>query len=351
MLSAEGVQPGGFQGARFVRTLAAIVIVVAGLKWATPIVIPILIAMFLAMICLPAVKRLQDRQVPNVLAIAIVLGTLVVVLVLLTAVVSNSVRDFSGSIGRYETRFDAIVKSTAAWLSNLGLDVSSVRFEDYLNTDKLLRMVANTAGSAISTVGDFLVIVFVAIFMLLEAQGLPAKLRRAAGNPDADLSQYHEALDSVYQYISIKTWLSLLTGVLIAIFLAVVGVDYPILWGLVAFLFNFIPNIGSIIAAVPPALLALIQMGWDGALIVVAGYVAVNMVIGNVIEPRVMGEKMGISPLVVIVSLIFWNWILGPIGMLLSVPLTTVVKIWLEHTDDGRPIAVLLGPAEEPTEG
>jgi len=351
MLTAEGEKPGGFQGARFVRTLAAIVIVVAGLKWATPVVIPILIAMFLAMICLPAVKWLERHRVPSVLAIAIVLGTLVVALLLLTAVVSNSVRDFSNSIGQYEHRFDEMVKSTKAWLADLGLDVKAVRFEDYLNTDKLLRMVANTAGSAISTAGDFLVILFVAIFMLLEAQGLPGKLRRAAGDPDADLSRYNQALESVYQYLSVKTWLSLLTGVLVAIFLAIVGVDYPILWGLVAFLFNYIPNIGSIIAAVPATLLALVQMGWDGALIVVAGYVTLNMVIGNVIEPRVMGQKMGISPLVVIVSLIFWNWILGPIGMLLSVPLTTVVKIWLEHTEDGRPIAVLLGPAEEPAEG
>jgi predicted PurR-regulated permease PerM len=348
MLGPEANEKPGFSVAQFIRTLAAFAIVVAALKWATPVVIPILIAAFLAMICLPAVRRLEQRRIPSVLAIGIVLTTMVVVLLLLTAVVSNSIRDFSGSIGKYEARFDEMVGSAKTWLGDLGLDVGTVRFEDYLNADQLLRMVANTAGSALSTAGEFLVILFVAIFMLLEAQGLPDKLRRAKGDADADLSQYDAALQSVYQYLSVKTWISFLTGVLVAIFLAILGIDYPVLWGLVAFLFNYIPNIGSIIAAVPAALLGLIQGGWDTMLIVVAGYVALNMIIGNVVEPRMMGQRMGISPLVVIVSLIFWNWVLGPIGMLLSVPLTTVLKIWLEHTEDGRPIAVLLGPVEAP---
>jgi len=128
----------------------------------------------------------------------------------------------------------------------------------------------------------------------------------------------------------------------------ILGVDFPVLWGLLAFLFNFIPNIGSILAAVPPVLLALVQFGIGRTLAVAGGYVAVNMVVGNVIEPMVFGRKLGLSNLVVFLSLVFWGWIWGPVGMLLSVPLTMVVKLALEHSEQYHWVAVLLGPTSDP---
>jgi predicted PurR-regulated permease PerM len=121
-----------------------------------------------------------------------------------------------------------------------------------------------------------------------------------------------------------------------------------VLWGLVAFLFNFVPNIGSIIAAVPALLLALVQLGPGPALAAGAGYLVVNIVMGNVVEPRFMGRGVGLSTLVVFLSLVFWGWVLGPVGMLLSVPLTMVVKLALEANPETRWIAVLIGPDVEP---
>ena len=338
-------------GAPFVRTLAALVIVVAGLKASTAIVLPLLTATFVALICVHPVRRLRQKGVPNVLAIGTVFLLFVLALFLLTALVGNSVREFSGSIARYDARFDEIVHGVSEWLREMGLDIRSNEFEGFLNPDKLLRLVANTASGALSTLGDIVVIVLIAVFILLEAQGLPRKLRLAAGDPDADLSNYSAAAQSVHEYLYIKTWISLLTGVIVTVFLMVVGIDYPLLWGLVAFLFNYIPTIGSVIAAAPAVLLALLQQGWTGFLVVALGYLAVNLVIGNVLEPRILGKRMGLSPLVVVVSLLFWNWVLGPIGMLLSVPLTTVIRIWLAQTEDGRAIAVLLGPSDDPQTG
>ncbi|MFQ5519051.1 MAG: AI-2E family transporter [Mariprofundus sp.] len=134
------------------------------------------------------------------------------------------------------------------------------------------------------------------------------------------------------------------TGIFISIWLAVIGVDYPLLWGLVAFLFNFVPNIGSIIAAVPAVLLALIQLGSGEALMAGVGYVIANVVMGNVVEPKFMGKGVGLSTLVVFLSLVFWGWVLGPVGMLLSVPLTMIVKLALESRADTQWLAVLLGP-------
>ena len=119
-------------------------------------------------------------------------------------------------------------------------------------------------------------------------------------------------------------------------------VDYPLLWGLLAFLLNYIPNLGSIIAAVPTVLLTLVQLGWSAALIVFAGYSVVNVVIGSFIEPRFMGKGLGLSTLVVFLSLVFWGWVLGPVGMLLSVPLTMTLKIALESSEENRWLAKLL---------
>jgi predicted PurR-regulated permease PerM len=124
------------------------------------------------------------------------------------------------------------------------------------------------------------------------------------------------------------------------------GVDYYLLWGLLAFLLNYIPTIGSFFALLPPALLALIQFGIVEAIVVVIVFVIINTLIGNIIEPRFMGKGLGLSTLVVFLSLIFWGWVLGPVGMLLSVPLTITIKIALDSSEETRWLAILLGSEE-----
>jgi predicted PurR-regulated permease PerM len=145
----------------------------------------------------------------------------------------------------------------------------------------------------------------------------------------------------------IKTLISVVTGIIITIFLKIVGVHYAVLWGLVAFLLNFIPSIGSIIAAVPAILMALVQFNFGTALIVAVGYVVVNILIGSIIEPRVLGRGLGLSPLIVFLSLIFWGWLLGPVGMLLSIPLTIMIKIALDTQPNTKWIATLLGTGKD----
>ena len=157
------------------------------------------------------------------------------------------------------------------------------------------------------------------------------------------LETWTSIADSVRGYLAIKTLTSLSTGILVSLMLAVLGVDFAILWGLLAFLLNYVPNIGSILAAVPAVLLALLLGGLPSALLVTAGYVLINVIIGNVVEPRLMGEGLGLSTLVVFLSLVLWGWLLGPVGMLLSIPLTTTLKIVLEGREATRPLALLLG--------
>jgi predicted PurR-regulated permease PerM len=208
-----------------------------------------------------------------------------------------------------------------------------------------MSLVGGTLKSLASALSNLVVVLLTVVFILLEAAGFPAKLRSALGDPGADLGQYEKMVTDVKRYLGMKTWVSLGTGILAGVWTAVLGVDFALVWGLTAFLFNFIPNLGSILAAVPPVLLAIIQFGFGRALAVAAGYVAINMVLGNVVEPMVMGRKLGLSTLVVFLSLIVWGWILGPVGMLLSVPLTMVVKIAMENSENYRWVAALLDVA------
>ena len=149
------------------------------------------------------------------------------------------------------------------------------------------------------------------------------------------------------RYLVIKTLISAATGLVIWLWLLILGVDYPVLWGTLSFLLNYVPNIGAIIAALPVALLALVQLGVGSALLTVLGFAVVHIVVGNIIEPKLMGKGLSLSTLVVFLSMVFWGWVLGPIGMILSVPMTSLVKIALESYEGTRGLAIMLGSDTE----
>ncbi|MCL4110987.1 UNVERIFIED_CONTAM: hypothetical protein GTU68_053184 [Idotea baltica] len=187
----------------------------------------------------------------------------------------------------------------------------------------------------------FLILLTV-IFILLEVGTFRRKIEVAFTKDQEMAARLAQVVTSIRHYIVIKTWVSLGTGIFIALWLKFLGVPYAGLWGLLSFLFNFIPNIGSIIAAVPAVLIAWLELTTMPAFAAAFGFVLVNVVLGNFIEPKWMGKGLGLSPLVVFCSLVFWGWVLGPVGMLLSVPLTKTVRIALDGFDDTRFVATLL---------
>jgi predicted PurR-regulated permease PerM len=189
---------------------------------------------------------------------------------------------------------------------------------------------------------NLFLILLTMIFLLLEAASLPAKMQAIGGGGRFDPEQLRKIVTQVQRYLAIKTATSLATGVLIGVWTAVIGLEFAVVWGLLAFLLNYIPSLGSIVAAVPAVLLALVQEGVAYAALVAIGYVLVNVGIGNFAEPYLMGRIAGLSTLVVFLSLVFWGWMWGSIGMLLSVPLTMILKILFENTDDLRWVAILL---------
>ncbi len=171
---------------------------------------------------------------------------------------------------------------------------------------------------------------------------MPNKMRAALPDADTSLASFEKFFTGVRQYLAIKTLVSIATGLIVTAGLMLLGLDYAPLWGMIAFLLNYVPNIGSIIAAVPAILLAIIQLGPFSALLVAVLYLAVNLIMGSAVEPRMMGKRLGLSTLVIFISLVFWGWVLGPVGMLLSVPLTMIVKIALEVNESTRWMAILL---------
>lgn len=329
--------------AHFLFVAASFVVVVAGMRAASSIIVPFLLAVFVAIICAPPLFWMQRKGVPNTLSVLSILVGIIVIGFLLAAFVGTSLNDFSKAMPVYEERLSEITSALVSSLQDLGLEISGPVLTDYFDPGKAMKMAANTLTGLSGLLTNVFMILLTVIFILLEASGLPQKLRKALGDPDESLGQFRNFTESVNRYLAMKTVFSLATGVTIAIWLAILGVDFALLWGFVAFLLNYVPNIGSIIAAIPAILLALIQLGVGPALLTCLGYVVANIVFGSILEPKFMGRRLGLSTLVVFLSLVFWGWILGPVGMVLSVPLTMIVKIAMESNEDTRWISVMLG--------
>ncbi len=327
--------------------VAAFVVVTAGLKAASDLVLLILAAFFIAIAVAPPIFFLQKKGVPFNLGLVIVMAAAIGVLVGMGGLVGSSITQLRSQLPVYDRMIRSHYETVTSYLQQFGIDAE---FETQLGELVDPARALDLAGQLFAGVGGvlangFLIFILV-LFLLLEASTLPNKVRAAFGDRGVHLDQFQQLFASINRYLVMKTWLSLLTGVLAGILCGVAGVDFPVLWGLLAFLLNYVPNVGSIVAAIPPTLLALLEMGGGTALVVIVGYVLINNVLGNIVEPRVMGQGLGLSAFVVLLSLVFWGWVLGPVGMLLSIPLTMGVKIAMESGEETRWIAVLLGARE-----
>jgi AI-2 transport protein TqsA len=334
------------KGAQVLLLLAAFIVVVAGMRAAQAIIVPFLLAAFITVISSPPLFWLQERRVPTAIALLLVIFVILFSLLLIAGLVASSVNDFSAKLPLYAARLKVQTDAILGWLEQNRVDVDSLELDKIFNAAAVMQFVAMLLKELGGILTNGVLILLTVIFMLLEASSFPTKLQAIFRKPEASLGRIKYFIGTVNRYMAIQTVISLATGACVAIFLTVMGVDYPLLWGVLAFLLNYIPNIGSIMAAVPAVLLTIIQFGLGRAVGVAIGYLVINMAIGNVISPRLMGRGLGLSTLVVFLSLIFWGWILGPVGMLLSIPLTMMVKIALESSENTRWAAILLGSEE-----
>ena len=327
--------------------MAAFVVVVAGMKTASALIVPFLLAVVLVVICLPIFVWLKNKGVPELLSLLLIVAILIGVWSLVVVLFGTTLADFTRNVPSYQKRLGDLVGEAWTYLKDHGVVIDKSMLEGIFDPARVMKVLAGVLNGLGGILTSAFVIFLMFSFLLLEAAGIPQKIELIrAGRPGA-LDSYHAIISGINRYLAIKSVTSFVTGALIFIFLKFQGVDFAILWGMIAFLLNFIPNIGSLLAAIPPVLLALIQFGVGQAMVTAAAFLAVNTVIGSILEPRVMGQGVGLSTLVVFLSLIFWGWVLGPVGMLLSVPLTMAIKIALAENDSTRWIAIMLASNKE----
>lgn len=331
---------------RFLIYAAAVVVIIAGVKASADLLVPFLMAIFISVLCMPPIQILRERGLSHGLSVLLVILALIIVGVLLGSILGTSMRGFADDMPLYQERLSTMGSGFIAWVASFGLDLDLEQFQSMVNPERVFPL----AGVVLSSLGHMMtnafLILLTVIFVVGEEMSLYEKVGIALPRAKGGVESLQAITKTINEYMAIKAVISLLTGFLAWLLLTVLGVDYAVLWGTLAFLLNFVPTLGSLLAAVPAVLLALVQLGPLTALFTGAGYVAINGIVGNVIEPKVMGKGLGLSPLIVLVSLVFWGWVMGPIGMLLSVPLTMMVKIALEVFPDTRWIGMLMGSGD-----
>ncbi|ENZ3962744.1 AI-2E family transporter [Klebsiella aerogenes] len=329
-------------GLKIVIMLGMLVIILTGIRFAADIIVPFILALFLAVVINPLVQLMVRCRVPRVLAISLLVGAIVLLAVVLLASLGTSLNELARTLPQYRTSLAEPLKTVTPWLQRFGFTVSAIELNKYIDPNAVMTLVTSLLTQLSNAMSSIFLLLLTVVFMLLEVPQLPAKLQQLMSRPVEGMGAIQRAIDSVSHYLVLKTAISLVTGLVVWGMLALLDVRFAFMWGLLAFALNYIPNIGSVLAAIPPILQVMVFSGLYEALIVTAGYLIINLVFGNILEPRIMGRGLGLSTLVVFLSLIFWGWLLGPVGMLLSVPLTIIVKIALEQTNGGQSIAFLL---------
>lgn len=328
--------------------LAALVVIIAGMKVGADLLVPLLLAIFIAVVCTSPVQWLNSWGLSMRASVCTTLLVLLAGLSLIGVLAVNSFGTFVATLPDIEARLYEHYWNFLNTMASHGLAINPDQLAEVFNMEEDESMVAKIIGEVGNMFMQASLIGLLVIFMLFETLNFREKISRALENPAPSLRRFAEFSLTLKRYLAVKTMISLATAVLVWLSCLLVGVDFPLLWGVLAFALNFIPNIGSALAAIPPVLLLLVAPdgGVFEALLLASAYLVINFVLGNLIEPRVMGQALGLSTFVAFLSLVVWGWIFGPAGMLLSVVLTMTLKIALDSHPQTRWIARLLGPGK-----
>lgn len=327
--------------------LAALVIIFAGVIYAKAIIAPILLALFISIICIQPISWLEKKKIPKWIAIMIVILGLILIFLGFTSLIGGTLSFFLSNISKYETTITAISNSSIQFLNENGFNIPEDQITKLIQTERIQEFTSHGVKLLINILGNSFLIALIILFILMEFGSFFIKAKAITNGTYHSILYLSTILKNIRHYLAIKTLICLATGICIYISLLIIGVDYPLLWALLAGLMNYIPNVGSVIATIPTFFFALVQLGLGGALWALGSFLVIHNVLGNFIEPKLMGKGLDLSALVVILSLIFWGFVLGPVGMFLATPFTLTIKIIMEQNEKTRWLAILLGtPAE-----
>ena len=326
---------------RALLVLAATVVVLAGVRLAAPVLNPILFAMVLSLLFSPIYAWLRRRGIPTPLALVIMLVGLTFLFVVVSYVLGNSISRFSAGIGSYAAELNEQLASVEALINRLGL--SNVDVREMVKPSAL----AGAVGVVLSGIAGFLknlfLILMIVLFLLAEGPAMMNRLRAGAGRDHPQVERLAVFGQSVVRQFGLRAIVNLVTATGVTVLLFLLGVDFPLMWGILTFFLSFVPYIGLVLAVAPAVLLALAEFGWDRALIVIAGVTAINILAENVLSPMLMSRGLSISPTIVFVSFVFWAWLLGGPGAFLAVPITLFVAVMFDSFPETRWLANLMG--------
>lgn len=325
---------------------ASLVVVVAGLRAAAPVLTPLALAGFVAAVSFPMVSALRARGVRPSLAIVATVMLDALIVSAFVWIVAETVADLRSELPEYIRRGQLLESAARARLETWGIVLPPELYASLFQPQQLVDYVTIAARNITSWLSLAFLLLLYLVFILTEAVLLPEKLRHVLGSDARAITVGSAVLRQVQRYLALKTLISLLTGTAIGVGAALLGVDFAAFWGLLAFALNYIPNIGSIIAAIPAVLVALLQLGAQRSIALAIVYLAVNVVLGNIADPILIGRHLRLSPIVVLVSLVFWGWTWGIIGAFLAVPLTITLRVALQSWERWERLAALMGPVE-----
>ncbi|HEX5052186.1 MAG TPA: AI-2E family transporter [Planctomycetota bacterium] len=324
--------------------IAALVVVVFGLQATRAWLLPICFALLIAVLSEVPLRWLQRRGLPRPLAAVVAFGAVAGAFWLLVRGLLVTVADFGKRLPHYEARLQSLLDGVVAWFGSIGVPIDTRQLVTSIEPRAWLAFALQSVGGAFGFCSALLLVAFAVVFTVWEGERLRDRLRSAFGRawPEARTGAM---VADLQRYLGVKTVTSALTGLFVYGLNLVFGVEFAALWGLLAFVLNYIPILGSIIAAVPAVLLALVvpELGWRMALPLAIGYVIINNGISNLLEPVLMGRQFGLPAFVVFLSLVFWGWVWGVGGMFLAVPLTIVFGTILDGRDDLALLRALIG--------
>ncbi|NNE93079.1 MAG: AI-2E family transporter [Verrucomicrobiales bacterium] len=377
MASGLGVKKPVGTGFNVLLSLACIVLIVAGLKAASELFVPVTLGLFLAILSLPILNWVHDRGVPRPLAILLtilfdmlIVGGLVFIAIGVISGFQDKKDEYAEILRTQTTELtetvDEQLKKLSGFWERFGVDegqdptpatapedvqIPTFKevFEMYWDSNRIVELIGQTEllGKVTSVASKSFFVFVIMIFVLAESGRFSNKLKDVIRVRGPDLRRFQNSSRDIQKYLAIKTGISAGTGLLAWGACMALDIDFPLLWGLVAFVFNYIPAIGSILAAIPPIVLGLLEHGFWPAFAVFLCYLIINIGIGNFLEPMLLGDRFGISTVVVILSVLVWGYIWGPVGMFLAVPLTMMVKVMLDNSPDLRWISVLMGKGSD----
>jgi len=329
--------------------LAAVVIIIGGLKAISQIITPFLLASFLAIICLPPLSWMQRKGIPSLLSFLILFSTVGFSFFLLFLAIKGTAESLVVKAPEYQDRLTEQLNMLRVLATEYDLPAEFIPDTIPLpNVSTITGLARNLAGALGQFTAYTFFVLLVFMFLLLEERSMVDRMEAAFPGQKKARVRARRFFRSVNRYLAIKTTASVATGLIIGIGLSIIGVDFAILWAVLAGLLNFIPTIGSIIAAIPAMLIAFLGLGFGEGMATLGLYVVVNTLIGSIIEPRFMGQTLGLSPVVVLISLMVWGWVFGPVGMLLSILLTMILKLALESSPQTRWLGIMLSDGVKP---